>query len=75
LGRPAAAGTTSTSIQTRRSSEKSSSTRPIIRERLEVASYIHKGLKVVFDRRDHQDKGGCSSTAEGLVEYLKKVIG
>jgi DNA gyrase subunit B len=46
----------------------------IIRERLEIASYIHKGLKVVFE-----DGTTGTTTAfehvEGLVEYLKKVIG
>ena len=46
----------------------------IIRERLEIASYIHKGLKVLFE----DETTGTRSVfehAEGLVEYLKKVIG
>ena len=38
-----------TSIPTRRSFRRSSSTPPIIRERLEVASYLHKGVKVAFE--------------------------
>jgi DNA gyrase subunit B len=46
----------------------------IIRERLEVASYIHKGLKVVFDDETTKAKE-VFEHAEGLVEYLKKVIG
>jgi DNA gyrase subunit B len=45
----------------------------VIRERLEVASYIHKGVKFVFD----DQKGGGRQVfehAEGLVDYLKKVV-
>ena len=45
----------------------------IIRERLEIASYIHKGLKVVFDDETTKTKTTFEHT-EGLVEYLKKVI-
>ena len=46
----------------------------IIRERLEVASYIHKGLKVVFEDETTKTRSTFEH-AEGLVEYLKKVIG
>src|ERR1044071_6338617 len=45
----------------------------IIRERLEIASYIHKGLKVVFDDETTKTRTTFEH-AEGLVEYLKKVI-
>jgi DNA gyrase subunit B/topoisomerase-4 subunit B len=45
----------------------------IIRERLEVASYLQKGLKIVFD-----DETSRTTTTfehgEGLVDYLKAVV-
>src|ERR1043166_4580304 len=47
----------------------------IIRERLEVASYLHKGVKVVFD--DETSKTKTKTTFEhdeGIVEYLKKIV-
>ncbi|MCA9631036.1 MAG: ATP-binding protein, partial [Myxococcales bacterium] len=43
-----------------------------IRERLEVASYLHKGLKVTFV----DEKAGTSQTFkhdEGIADYLKKI--
>jgi DNA gyrase subunit B len=46
----------------------------VIRERLEVASYIHKGLKIVFEDQTTNTRS-VFEHAEGLVEYLKKVIG
>ena len=46
----------------------------IIRERLEIASYIHKGLKVTFEDETTQTKS-VFEHAEGLVEYLRKVTG
>src|SRR5580704_14569388 len=45
----------------------------IIKERLEVASYLHKGLKVVFD----DETSGTKSVFEhdeGIVDYLKKIV-
>jgi DNA gyrase subunit B len=45
----------------------------VIRERLEVASYIHKGVKFVFDDETSGQKQ-VFEHAEGLVDYLKKVI-
>ena len=45
----------------------------VIRERLEVASYIHKGLKVVFDDQSNGRKETFEH-AEGLVEFLRKVV-
>ena len=44
----------------------------IIRERLEVASYLHKGLKVVFeDESARQDR---LRAHRRLVDYLKKIV-
>src|SRR5688500_12007193 len=44
-----------------------------IRERLEVASYLHRGVRITFD-----DETGGGKTVffheEGLVEYLKKIV-
>src|SRR5215471_18005260 len=45
----------------------------IIRERLEVASYLHKGVKVVFDDETSKTKETFEHD-EGIVEYLKKII-
>ncbi len=44
----------------------------IIRERLEVASYIHKGLKVTFEDETTKTRT-VFEHAEGLVEYLRKI--
>ena len=45
----------------------------LIRERLEVASYLHRGLKIVF-----ADEASRATTtfehAEGLVAYLKAIV-
>jgi DNA gyrase subunit B len=45
-----------------------------IRERLEVASYLHRGVKVSFEDEStgHKD---VYQHAEGLVDYLKKIVG
>ena len=53
------------SVPTRRSSRRSSSTPTVIRERLEVASYLHKGLKIVFEDEANGAEGGRSSTPKG----------
>ena len=45
----------------------------VIRERLEVASYLHKGLKVVFDDQSNARKETFEH-ADGLVEFLRKVV-
>ncbi|MQA30579.1 MAG: DNA gyrase subunit B [Luteitalea sp.] len=45
----------------------------VIRERLEVASYLHQGVRVAFD----DETSGTKSTfehADGLGDYLKKII-
>jgi DNA gyrase subunit B/topoisomerase-4 subunit B len=45
----------------------------VIKERLEIASYLHKGLKVVFE-----DEGSKERTvfehSEGLTDYLKSIV-
>ncbi|MGE0451825.1 MAG: type IIA DNA topoisomerase subunit B [Vicinamibacterales bacterium] len=46
----------------------------LIRERLEVASYLHKGLKVVFEDQTTQTRTTFEH-AEGIVEYLRQVVG
>jgi DNA gyrase subunit B len=45
----------------------------VIRERLETASYLHKGLKVVFDDQSNNQKEAFEHS-EGLVDYLKKIV-
>ena len=63
----------------------SSSTRPgifpkieleaaIIRERLEVASYLHKGLKIAFEDESEKTKETFEHN-EGLLAYLQKITG
>lgn len=45
----------------------------VIRERLEIASYLHKGLTVVFDDQSNGRKETFEH-AEGLVDFAKKLI-
>ena len=45
----------------------------VIKERLEVASYLHKGLKVTFEDEAEKDKI-VFEHQEGLVDYLKKIV-
>ena len=45
----------------------------VIRERLEVASYLHKGLKVVFDDEETKTKTSFEQR-EGLLDYLKAIV-
>jgi DNA gyrase subunit B/topoisomerase-4 subunit B len=45
----------------------------IIKERLEVASYLHKGLKVTFEDEAAKEKIVFEHT-EGIVDYLKKIV-
>ena len=45
----------------------------IIKARLEVASYLHKGLKVTFEDESSKDKI-VYEHAEGLVDYQKKIV-
>jgi DNA gyrase subunit B/topoisomerase-4 subunit B len=45
----------------------------VIRERLEIASYLHKGLTVVFDDQSNGRKETFEH-AEGLTDFAKKLI-
>ncbi len=48
-----------------------------LRERLEVASYLHKGVKITFENEAAeagQPKREVFEHAEGLVNYLKKIL-
>jgi DNA gyrase subunit B/topoisomerase-4 subunit B len=45
----------------------------IIRERLEVVSYLHKGLKVSFEDEGSKQKVTYEHS-EGLVDYQKKIV-
>jgi len=45
----------------------------LIRQRLEVASYLHKGLKLVFENEATGAKDVFQHT-EGLSDYLKKIL-
>src|SRR5262245_9673783 len=45
----------------------------VIRERLEVASYLHKGLKIVFDDEETKTKT-IFEQREGLLDYLKAIV-
>jgi DNA gyrase subunit B len=49
----------------------------VIRERLEVASYLHKGVKVIFENEAAeagQPKREVFEHSEGLGDYLKKIL-
>src|SRR5262252_1777584 len=46
----------------------------VIKERLEIASYLHKGLKVSFNDETSKTKVTFEHD-EGIVEYLKKIVG
>ena len=45
----------------------------LIRERLEIASYLHKGVRVVFTDKIHKQQGTFQHTA-GLVDYLDHIV-
>ena len=45
----------------------------VIRERLEIVSYIHKGVKVTFEN-EPEGKKEVFQHEEGLADYLKKII-
>ncbi len=46
----------------------------IIRDRLEVTSYLNRGVKVIFEDQVSGRKD-CFLHDEGIVQYLKKVVG
>jgi DNA gyrase subunit B len=45
----------------------------VIRERLEVASYLHKGLTIVFDDETTKSKS-VFEQREGIVDYLRAIV-
>jgi len=46
----------------------------LIRERLEIVSYIHKGVRVTFENEGEKAKEVFQHN-EGLSEFLKKIVG
>jgi len=49
----------------------------IVRERIEVASYLHKGLKVIFENEAAQGdepRKEVFEHHEGIADYLKKIL-
>jgi DNA gyrase subunit B len=44
-----------------------------IRERLEVASFLHKGVRIVFDDETSKTKTTFEHK-DGIVDYLKKIV-
>jgi DNA gyrase subunit B len=44
-----------------------------IRQRLEVSSYLHKGVKIVFEDEGRKEKH-VFQHSEGLADYLKKIL-
>ncbi len=49
----------------------------IIRERLEIASYLHKGLKIVFENEEGADgkaERHVFQHDEGIADYLNKIL-
>src|SRR5687767_318382 len=45
----------------------------IIRQRLEISSYLHKGVRIVFEDQARNEKVVFQHT-EGLADYLKKIL-
>src|SRR6186713_3154035 len=45
----------------------------LIRQRLEVSSYLHKGVRITFEDEPRGDKA-VFQHSEGLSDYLKKII-
>jgi DNA gyrase subunit B len=45
----------------------------VIRERLEIASYLHKGLRVSFEDETSKTRTVFEHT-EGIVDYLKNIV-
>jgi DNA gyrase subunit B/topoisomerase-4 subunit B len=46
----------------------------VIRERLEIVSYIHKGVRVTFENETERAKQ-VFQHEEGLIDYLRKIVG
>src|SRR6476660_5871462 len=45
----------------------------VIKQRLEVASYLHKGLRIAFEDESSGERV-VFQHSEGLVDYLKKIV-
>ena len=45
----------------------------VIKERLEVSSYLHKGVRIAFEDESTGDKA-VFQHEEGLAEYLRKIV-
>jgi DNA gyrase subunit B/topoisomerase-4 subunit B len=45
----------------------------IIKERLEISSYLHKGVRITFEDEEKKEKA-VFQHAEGLADYLRKII-
>ena len=45
----------------------------LIKQRLEISSYLHKGVKIGFENETNGDKVVYQHT-EGLVDYLRKIV-
>ena len=45
----------------------------VIRERLEIASFLHKGVKIVFEDETTRTRD-VFEHAEGLIDYQKKIV-
>src|SRR5262249_27857896 len=45
----------------------------VIKERLDIASYLHKGVKVSFENEGTKDRRTFEHS-EGLVDYLRKIV-
>jgi DNA gyrase subunit B/topoisomerase-4 subunit B len=45
----------------------------LIKERLEVSSYLHKGVKIAFEDESKNEKA-VFQHSEGLSDYLKKIV-
>src|ERR1700704_70189 len=45
----------------------------VIKERLEIASYLHKGLKVSFNDESSKEKSVFEHD-EGVIDYLKRIV-
>ncbi|MGZ5474646.1 MAG: DNA gyrase/topoisomerase IV subunit B [Thermoanaerobaculia bacterium] len=46
----------------------------VIKERLEISSYLHKGVRITFEDESRGEKA-VFQHSEGLADYLRKIIG
>ena len=45
----------------------------VIRQRLEISSYLHKGVKITFEDESRNERA-VFQHSEGLADYLKKIL-